>query len=330
MGALDNAEVRHGANALVAAIDDEPARKAKRFLEALHSPGTTKPELSAPFSDYLDDISAEIDTVVRGSRPDEYAALLGHLRSGAPLTEAPELLWALFFPEALHLSTDPEEQISRLREDRTVTIERPAADPLDRPAQEILFTSNALLTLPLPGSSPSFGDPALQSALKALENEPQRFWYDHPVPLGMEPAGNEVLYGLKGMSLTADVERERGVMSREERLPSWFETLHTVRNTCLSEPYVTARREDEAATPLLAAEEAAELFHDGVPFADLAAAFSSLDHVDRDVLWDALVDRRQNAPTAEDVDALAAALTRLEVAIGNQGIPEEGEAGCPE
>ena len=197
---------------------DEPAREAGRFLEALQSPGTSGPGLAGPFSDYLERIPAEFDTVVSGSRSDEYAALLRHLKSGAPLSEAPELLWALFFPEALHLAEDPDEQISRLRRERTVTVGKPAADPVDRPAEEVLFTSNALLTLPLPDSSPSFGDPALESALKALQNEPQRFWYDHPVPLGMEPAGNEVLYGLKGMSRTADVERERGVMQREERL----------------------------------------------------------------------------------------------------------------
>jgi hypothetical protein len=198
--------------------DDNPAREAGKFLEALQTSGTSRTKLSGLFGDYLERIPAEFDTFVRESRPGEYAALFSHLRSGAPLKEAPELLWALFFPEALHLSADPEEQISRLREKRTVTVQKPAADPVDRPAQEILFTSNALLTLPLPGSAPSFGNPVLQSALRALEDEPQRFWYDHPVPLGVEPAGNEVLYGLKGMSRAAAVERERGLMGKDGRL----------------------------------------------------------------------------------------------------------------
>jgi hypothetical protein len=51
-----------------------------------------------------------------------------------------------------------------------------------------------------------------------VRTEPQVYWYDHPIQIGVEIQNNEVLYGLKGLQDTLDFEIERGTARSGEQL----------------------------------------------------------------------------------------------------------------
>ncbi len=61
---------------------------------------------------------------------------------------AREAIWEAFFPQAVGILGHEEARVRDLRAARTVTVARPAPDPLTDPAREVLFTSNVLLTIP--------------------------------------------------------------------------------------------------------------------------------------------------------------------------------------
>ena len=123
-----------------------------------------------------------------------------------------EMLWSFTHPEAVGIWHHEEPRIIDLREKRRVTITEPNPEPLKNPAQQVLFTANALLTLPSdskPLSQQSLSDD-LQLQLSAVMAEPQVYWYDHPIQVGVEPGSNEVLYGLKGLQEALDFESKHG------------------------------------------------------------------------------------------------------------------------
>jgi hypothetical protein len=93
----------------------------------------------------------------------------------------------------------------------------------------LLFSANVLLTLPLeanPLDELPLSD-EVKEKLSGTRQEPQLFWYDHPIPVGVEPGKNEFLYGLKGLEKAFEFEHERG------RLP------HGSRPICLLSASVT-------------------------------------------------------------------------------------------
>jgi hypothetical protein len=129
--------------------------------------------------------------------------------------ETIEKIWSVFFPEANNILTNKQERVKALRAKRTVTITKLNATPITDPAQQILFTSNVLLTIPSKSESPN--DLLLSNHLKKkLLNiicEPQVFNYDHPIRIGIDPEKTEVLYGLRGLETAFEFERDRGTMS---------------------------------------------------------------------------------------------------------------------
>lgn len=128
-----------------------------------------------------------------------------------------EKIWSVFFPEGVSADAEGEEAVALLREKRTVTITRPNSAPITDPAREILFTSNILLTIPhqantiddLPLS------PDLRVKLKAVAQEDQQYWYDHPIPIGVALDKNEVIYGLRGLNDAVAFEKERGTIPEQ-------------------------------------------------------------------------------------------------------------------
>lgn len=125
--------------------------------------------------------------------------------------EAAEACWALFFPEAVGIIGDEAAREAALRTARTITIRDLADDPLSDPGREILFTSNVLLTLP--ATSAAIGDlpypPEVREAMREASGEPQRYWYDHPIQIGVPPEGNELLSGLRLLDEAIGFERDR-------------------------------------------------------------------------------------------------------------------------
>ena len=133
-----------------------------------------------------------------------------------------EHFWQVFFPEGVMLR-DPgtrDEQIELLRNRRKIEISRLNPSPIADPVQDILFTSNILATIPsnkgdISGLSLSHD---LKQTLKQVVREDQVYWYDHPIPVGVDPEHNEVLHGLEELDRAVGFEKERGTADRDARL----------------------------------------------------------------------------------------------------------------
>ena len=95
-----------------------------------------------------------------------------------------------------------ETRSQNLREKKKVNITCLNSKPVKNVPEEVIFTANALLTIPPEGKR--FEDLdigySLWDALKEVVNEDQVFWYDHPIQIGVEPGKNEILYGLHHLS----------------------------------------------------------------------------------------------------------------------------------
>ncbi|MGD8252173.1 MAG: hypothetical protein PVF20_07655 [Desulfobacterales bacterium] len=124
------------------------------------------------------------------------------------IAEALEKTWAVFHPEATGIRGYESAMCDGLRKRRTVNVTAPNPSPIRDPIQELLFTSNVLLTLPDDGVEDI--DATLRNTVDAAAAEPQLFWYDHPVPVGVPPENNEIVYGLHALDDAVSFEKRRG------------------------------------------------------------------------------------------------------------------------
>lgn len=136
--------------------------------------------------------------------------------------ETVEKIHRVFFPEGVSLSDSQnrEEKINLLRGERKVKISRLNPSPIANPAREILFTSNILVTIPpaSKGIDTLSVSSYLKQVLKQIVREEQMYWYDHPIPVGVAPEHNEVLYGLEGLDKAIEFEKQRGIVGKDDRL----------------------------------------------------------------------------------------------------------------
>ncbi|MGD8229121.1 MAG: hypothetical protein PVI20_15200 [Desulfobacteraceae bacterium] len=176
------------------------------------------------YSDGLTLVRQEIEHICKQDA--QFADRLGTLsqwlsnqKSTKDANDIAEEVWSVFFPEANGILLNRQEYIEDLRAKRTVTISELNKRPITDPARQILFTSNVLLTI-CPPSGPieelSYSR-TLKEKLREICREPQLFFYDHPIPLGVEPEKNEVLYGLRGLDAAFEFERDRGNLSQDTR-----------------------------------------------------------------------------------------------------------------
>jgi hypothetical protein len=153
-------------------------------------------------------------------RLEELCRYLAEPESARDRTDLQEETWSVFFPEAAGIVGHEAARVAALREERRVRITALNPDPIREPAREILFTSNALLTLP--PVSRSLDElplgPRLRAELHVARAEPQRYWYDHPIQMGVDLDRNEVVYGLRGLAETLAHERARGTVTGDARL----------------------------------------------------------------------------------------------------------------
>jgi len=54
--------------------------------------------------------------------------------------------------------------------------------------------------------------------LQEIIQEPQLYWYDHPIQIGVPPEQNEILYGLRGLDEAAAFEKQRGNMPADAKV----------------------------------------------------------------------------------------------------------------
>ncbi len=164
-----------------------------------------------------------------------------------------DALHAVFFPEGRFL--DEEEKRSRkiddLRRKRMVSIEKLNPRPITRPDREIIFTSNVLLTVPLNVDQQNQHlDETFKSVLREVCKERQKFWYDHPIPLGIEPKNNEILHGLYGLEEMLNFEIEKGHIPAESRLTVILSasTTHDGLHPLVEKYFTSLLHEAEALT----------------------------------------------------------------------------------
>ena len=129
-------------------------------------------------------------------------------------------IWKLFHPEASDILNNKEHQEDILRGNRKIEITNLNHKPVKNVPREVVFTSNALITIPPAGKK--YKDlgikPDLWNALEEVVQEDQAFWYDHPVQMGVEPDRNEILYGLHHLSESLLYEKKLKNAGEEDEL----------------------------------------------------------------------------------------------------------------
>jgi len=125
--------------------------------------------------------------------------------------ELAEASWSVLFPEGVGLLGRSEAAARELRERRIVDQIAPNPRPIHDAAREVLYTSNVLLGLPLAESGPSEPvlDPAIAAAVAQARASTQRYWFDHPIPIGVASAESELLHGLAGLDRAVAAEPAR-------------------------------------------------------------------------------------------------------------------------
>jgi hypothetical protein len=131
-----------------------------------------------------------------------------------------EKIWEVFFPEAVGLTGSESIAISGLQKKRKISIREINPAPIKKSGNEILFTSNILLTMPLDmfAIATSNLDPGIKSNIEEIRHDKQKFWYDHPIPLGIPADKNEILYGMHAFDQAIDFEATRGNLSPDEKV----------------------------------------------------------------------------------------------------------------
>ncbi len=133
--------------------------------------------------------------------------------------ETVEKIWSVFFPEGCNILSGKTEAVEALRDRRRIKITGHNMSPIINPAEEILFTSNVLLTVP-PYCTDIKKMPVnktIQDKLAQVIDEDQLYWYDHPVEVGVKHENNEFLYGLTGFKEALHFEKKRGNISSEKK-----------------------------------------------------------------------------------------------------------------
>ena len=129
-------------------------------------------------------------------------------------------LWEVFFPEGAATAADPEGAAEEIRRRRRVDLESLNPEPITDVASELLFTSNVLLTVPESAAAAErlgLSDAATRAVRAALD-EPQTFYYDHPIRMGVAPEHNEVLYGLRNLDDAVAYEKRLGTVAEDARV----------------------------------------------------------------------------------------------------------------
>ncbi|MBT9315063.1 hypothetical protein [Leptothoe spongobia] len=122
---------------------------------------------------------------------------------------AANAVWSVLFPEGTGIWGNEADRVAELRARRTVSIDQLNPTPIENPAKQVLFTSNALLTMPLGSADLSNFDTDFQSELADAAEDPQLYWYDHPIPIGIAEESNEILYGLKHLNHAVAFENQQ-------------------------------------------------------------------------------------------------------------------------
>lgn len=203
--------------------DHQDNNRTINYLQRMRKDNTYG-TLAEFFLNGLKRISNEIEERVKTD--DDFAARLSDLNkyseSDADFssTEAMDAYWSVFFPEAEGVFREKGKRSGELRKNRIVKITRINPVPITKPGEQMIFTSNILLTLPAAGvkiDTLAYSE-ELKEGIIYASLEGQSFYYDHPIQIGTAPEANEILYGLKGLNETAEWEKKNGNMDMDQKL----------------------------------------------------------------------------------------------------------------
>lgn len=192
--------------------------EAREYLKKMES----HPSFGAVASFFvkgLSRIQEEISSTCSKGSPGEkrlnelYSCLTGDI-SCAERSDILDRIYSFFFPEGVSILKHKREMIEALRRKRTIHISRLNPNPIKNPFNEILFTSNILLTIPpkTRGIETLPLKESVRGRLKEIVKEDQLYWYDHPIQIGTDRESNEILYGLKELERTVHFEVHRASM----------------------------------------------------------------------------------------------------------------------
>ncbi|OQY45340.1 MAG: hypothetical protein B6240_08920, partial [Desulfobacteraceae bacterium 4572_87] len=157
-------------------------------------------------------------------------------------------IWDVFFPEGADCLLDQQDKILSLRAARRVHITEPNPSPINNPSRQILFLSNLLITTPKDSESLERlpYDAHMIETLKQIMAEKQRYWFDHPIQIGVSNDSNEAIYGLRGLDDAISFEKKRGATQSAEKLTCLLSVsvthdgLHGIVKDYLREVYNSA------------------------------------------------------------------------------------------
>lgn len=144
-------------------------------------------------------------------------AELSHNYDELPKGDNP--LWQLFSPEAIVAKSTPEKVREDIHRNRTLHNMTKSSQAITDVAEQVLFTSNVLLGVPLRGDDVShltLGE-CFHQTLQQAQNQQQQYWYDHPIPVGISAEENEILYGLKHLDKALSGEVDRGNLAPDAK-----------------------------------------------------------------------------------------------------------------
>ncbi len=199
------------------------SERARRFISRLVDSSEWQ-EVAKFYTKGVDLIHREIEDVCKhdpefSDRLKTLSRWMSHKEAVNNTQETTEKIWSIFFPEAEGILENRPERVRSLRAKRTVTITELNTTPITDPGKQILFTSNVLLTIPPASRSPEdlpFSDQLKEKLIETIQ-EPQLYFYDHPIRVGDKPEKNELLHGLRGLEAAFEFERDRGTMSGDTK-----------------------------------------------------------------------------------------------------------------
>lgn len=216
--ALSGGRLAHPAMGYLSSMipDENWGGTARCYLDALES---IDKELAQPEVQDLNEAAQDLAQHLL-----EYPDMAG--------SETVERFRRFFFPEGEGLPGNREQAVRDLRESRLVVVKNMNLNPISKPHEEILFTSNVLLTIP--PTLPIDKDidtlelsGAMKEALEPIIEAEQEFWYDHPIPIGIDVERNEVVHGLMALDEAVSFEIERGNAPSDVRLPVFLSVSAT-------------------------------------------------------------------------------------------------------
>ena len=207
---------------LLAGESHQDYNPAKQYFKKFNKAGTWK-DIYNFYSDGIQLIINEIKSLYKNDSEfkNNFNNLYKKLNKDNIISD--EIIYyfrKVFFPEGAFDIKNKEEEITKLRNKRSIKITKLNPNPIVKPEKEILFTSNILITVPsiYTNIEDLNYEKDFKEKLKEIRKEEQSYWYDHPIQIGTLPHANEIIYGLSKLDEALKFEEENNHKDRNSKL----------------------------------------------------------------------------------------------------------------